>query len=425
MNDLSAEQIIKKYQTLKANRTEYNALYQILHTYFYVESNNLIDRKNPKIHTLLDSTSLDCADVLSAGLSNYLTPENKVWMCLEHVDRDLRLKPAVIKWMASVTDEVLFTLSQSNFYNQMPIFYKASGVYGTATLFCESDGRDGVRFYNLPIFKSYISEDARERPDAFFLEFDYTADQVFSKFGIEMSPNEMHRFICYIGERKNRNSQFIDKKNMPVRMVWIYEKTKQIIAEDGFLSMPCVAHRFYKQAQNVYGQSPAMKALPYVRLVNTMTDTFLRSAMKQADPAICLPDDAFLGIPNFNPRQINYYVRGKLSPKEDIFPVGNFGNPAIALETLQYYQAQIRTLMFYDTFQAFVGLTQQMTVAEVTERINEKMTMLAPAVGRLMNDVLQPLIQKVVLILMQQGKLPPFPKEMEFDKRFKVVRVEE
>ena len=203
-------------------------------------------------------------------------------------------------------------------------------------------------------------------------------------------------------------------------MVWVEEETQKVVQESGFNSMPCMAHRFYKRPQIVYGYSPAMKALPYVRLVNTISDTVLRASMKQTDPALALPDDAFLGAPNFNPRQLNFYQRGKLSPKDDIFPIGNYGNISIGLAEIQHYQQQIKELMFYDTFQAFSGLTKQMTVPEVMERIAEKMTLLGPAVGRYMNDVLQPLIEKVVFILWEANMLPQMPDIMLQDPSFEV-----
>ena len=207
---------------------------------------------------------------------------------------------------------------------------------------------------------------------------------------------------------------------MPIRMVWVDEKTKKIMSEDGFRSMPCVAHRFYKRSQVVYGYSPAMKALPYARMLNTVSDTMLRAAMKQSDPAVALPDDAFLGTPNFNPRAINYYQRGKLDPKNEIFPIGNYGNPHFTVETLEYYKTQLRDQMFYNTFLAFSEMTKQMTVPEVMERVSEKMTTLGPAVGRFMNDVLQPLIEKVVLILWEENRLPKMPDVMMNDPSYEV-----
>lgn len=432
--DISPEKIAKFYENVKSARTDFDSYYQVLHDYFYVEGTNITNKKNKgaKIHTLYDATSLDCGDILAAGLANYLTPEASKWVYLEHSNPALRDNKEVKEWFQDVSSEVLLTLSRSNFYNQMPIFYKASGVYGTAGLFCEKDKNDGVRFYNVPIDKLYLTEDARERPNEFYLKFEYTAEQAISRFGDKCSQeikdcyasgrneDKKFEFICFIGNRLERNPDKIDKLNMPIRMVWIDAKTKAKMDETGFNSMPCVAHRFYKQPQIVYGYSPAMKALPYVQVVNTMADTIIRASMKSSDPAIAIPDDAFLGAPNFNPRQINYYQRGRLSPKDDIFPLGNFGNINIGLAEIEYYQNQIKKLMFVDAFQAFAELTKQMTVPEVMERVSEKMTLLGPAVGRYMNDVLQPLIEKVVFILWESNMLPKMPDVMLEDPRFEV-----
>lgn len=432
--DLSSEKICKHYSDLKSSRCDFDSFYQTLHNYFYVEGSNVTSRKNKgaEINLLLDATSLDAGDVLASGLANYLTPEASKWVYLEHSNPLLRDNKEVKQWMQDVSSEILLTLSRSNFYNQMPIFYKASGIYGTAGLFCEADFEDGVRFYNIPINKLYLTEDARERPNEFYLKFEYTAEQALSRFGDKCSEeikecyangrqeDKKFEFICYFGKRLERDPEKIDKMNMPVRMVWVDAKTRKVMDESGFNSMPCVAHRFYKKPQIVYGYSPAMKALPYVRLVNTITDTVLRSSMKAADPAIAMPDDAFLGTPNFNPRQINYYQRGKLSTKDDVFPIGNFGNQNIGLAEIEYYQNQIKRLMFVDTFQAFNDLTKQMTVPEVMERVSEKMTLLGPAVSRYMDDVLQPLIEKVVMILWENNRLPRIPDVMMQDPSFEV-----
>lgn len=432
--ELTGEKIIKNLANLKSSRGDFDTMYQELHNRFYVESSNIIEErsKGSRLHALLDSTALDCADVAASGLANYLTPNTAKWLYLEHQDRALRDDKEIKQWMQDASDEVLSVLAGSNFYDQMPLFYKASVVYGTAVMFCEQDEEDGVRFYTIPIKNTYIVEDARERPCEFYLIFEYTAEEAWSRFkeavsdeikeALKSGKNEdkKYKFICYIGKRLERDDKKMDKNNMPIRMAWVDEKTKAIVKEDGFHSMPCVAHRFYKRPQIVYGYSPAMKAMPYTRMMNAMSDTMLRSAMKQTDPAIMLPHDAFLGTPNFNPRAINYYQRGKLNPKDEILPVGNFGHPNIGVETLEYYKKQIRDIMFYTTFQAFSELTKQMTVPEVMERISEKMTVLGPAVGRFMNDVLQPLIEKVVMILYNEGKLPPMPEGLMQNPSFEV-----
>jgi len=436
--ELTASQIIRNTGSLKGTRSNFDTYYQTLHDYFYVEAEDINKSyyKGTELNFLylLDGTSLDLPDILASGIANYLTPSNSRWMALEHPDRTLRDDKNVRRWMQDTADEVNYTLNRSNFYNQIPIFYKASGVYGTSILMLEADPQDTVRFFSLPLKNVYITEDAREKPYEYYMKFEYTAEQSYNKFGDEVDEkvkdalkgarNEDKKFeyTYYLGPRVIREMNKEDKANMPIRGVWIENKTEKIMKEDGYLSMPCVAHRFYKRPRITYGFSPAMKALPWVRMLNTMADTILRASMKLTDPPLALPDSGFLAPLNFNPRAQNYYKRGRMDPKNDIVPIGNYGRIDIGVKELQYYSEMAGKMMFKNAFLSFQDVTKQMTVPEVMQRTNEAMTMLGPAVGRFMSDVLQPVIERTVAILYQEGRLPPIPDEMalnpEYDVKF-------
>lgn len=432
--ELSGEKIVKNFERLKSSRSSFDSLYQSLHNYFYVESENITDKKveGSEITKLLDTTSIQAADVAAAGLSNYLTPESSRWVYLEHPNPELRDNKEVQNWMHDATDELLYTLARSNFYNQFSIFYKSSIVYGTASVILEKDPIDKIRFYNIPLNRHWFTEDARERPSSYYILSEYTAEQAYSRFGDKVGSDVLDiyksgvnndkkfKYLCYIGQRENYDPDKLDKQNMPIRMVWVDVANKKILAEDGFRSMPCVSHRFYKVAQTSYGYSPAMKALPHARLLNVMTDTILRAAMKQTDPAWAIPDNAFIGRPNFNPRQINFYRRSSLTPRDEIFPLVSQGNVALGENECEMQRQRIEKIMFNDTFQQFSELTKQMTVPEVMERINEKMSLLGPAVGRFIHDVLQPLCEKAIIMLYEQAALPRLPDVMANDAKFEV-----
>ena len=436
--ELSAEKIVQYTGQLKGQRSNFDTYYQTLHDYFYVESENINRTYYPGTELdylyLLDGTSLDLADILASGISNYLTPGSNKWFALEHPDRAIADKKPVRQWMQDTADQLNFILNRSNFYNQMPIFYKASGVYGTSVLMLEEDHQDDLRFYNLPIRHVCVTEDAREKPLEYFMTFEYTAEQAITKFGdavdkdvteaatTKRDADKKYEYIYYLGPRVLREFGKEDKANMPIRGVWIERKSQKVMKEDGYINMPAVAHRFYKRPRIAYGFSPAMKALPWVRMLNTMADTILRAAMKQTDPPIAVPDSGFLAPMNFNPRSQNYYKKGKLDPTKDIAPIGNYGNIAIGMKELEYYSEQAGAMMFKNAFLSFQNITKQMTVPEVMQRANEAMTLLGPAVGRYMSDVLQPMIERAIGILWRAGKLPPIPNEMidnpEYDVKF-------
>ena len=437
----NASKTIDLYKSLKGARSNFESYWQSLHDYFYIEAEDINRSYYPGTEltatALFDSTTLEAADVLAAGFMNYLTPPTSKWFGLRARDPKLMGNEHVSKYLEEVTDQVNYALNRSNFYGQMIASYKASGVYGTSALLAEDDIEDDVRFYSVPIKSLCLLEDGRGRVQEFFIEFEYTAQQAESKWGADKLSDEMrkeleadvpkqnkHVFILNIAQRHARDSQKNDRKNMPIKAVWIDVKGKHIVDEGGYHEMPAMCHRFDKRPFMPWGYSPAMKALPFARVLNATAKTNLRAMMKHTDPPVALPDNAFVMPFNSNPRAVNYYNRSKMvGGGNDIFEFGNKGNPQVGMEAVQFYQDKVKALMYNDAFLAFDNITKQMNNPEVMERINEKMTILGPAVGRYISEMLNPVIIRTIGILQRKGKLPEPPEELIQDPTYEIDSV--
>jgi hypothetical protein len=155
-------------------------------------------------------------------------------------------------------------------------------------------------------------------------------------------------------------------------------------------------------------------------MLNAIAKTNLRSMMKHTDPPVALPENAFIMPFNANPRAINYYKKTAMDSSKDLFAFGNFGDPSIGLQAIEMYSAKVRSLMYNDVFLAFQGLDKQMNNPEVMERINEKMTLLGPAVGRFTGEVLNPIVIRTIGILYRRGKLPEPPDELLQDPQYEI-----
>ena len=422
-----ADELIKKYEQLISSRRNFESYWQSLHDYFYIEAqdiNKTYATGNELDATYLwDSTTLESADVFASGFMNYLTPPTSKWFRLRHKDPRLTENKAIGDFLENVTDEVNYVINRSNFYDQMFPSYKSSGVFGTSLIFEQEDVQDEARFYNMPLKQVVMNEDAKGRANEYFIEFEYSAQQAASRWGKEALSTEMqqeitenapetkHKFLLYIAKRNIREIQKSDKKNMPIEATWIDVKGKTIVDEGGYNEFPAMVHRFDKRPFIQWGFSPAMKCLPFARLLNAVAKTNLRSMMKHTDPPVALPDNAFIAPFNMNPRAVNYYRKDMLGGK-DIFPFGNFGDPNVGLNAVEYYAGKVKTMMYNDVFLAFNNITKEMNNPEVMERINEKMTLLGPAVGRYLAEVLNPVVQRTIGILFRKGKLPDLPDEM-------------
>lgn len=439
MENKSAKEICQNLSILLGNRRNWESYWQTLHDYFYIEATNLnrtyYSGTELDVSYLWDSTSLETADTLANGFMNYLTPPSSKWFALRTKNPYLMEKKVIATYLEDVASEVYHALNNSNFYNQMFSNYKASGVYGTSIFLTEEDLKTDIRFYALPLKQVCMVEDASQRVVEYYILFEYTAFQAVRRFGLEVLSDEIKReyqvgrdqdkkyqFLLYIGERAVRDLTKRDAMNMPVRAVWIEKEKQKIIQEGGYRELPAMAHRFDKRPFETYGFSPAMKALPDVRTLNLEAKTVLRASMKNTDPAVAVPENAFIMPFNANPRAVNYYNKNEMTAK-DIFAFGNFGNPYVGMDAMELKRKRIKAVMYSDVFLAFEGLDKRMNNPEVYERINEKMTMLAPSVGRFISDVLDPIITRTISMLHRRGKLPPPPDELLADPRYEIEYV--
>jgi hypothetical protein len=432
-----AETLLDLYDVVKGLRSNFETYWQTLHDYFYIEGENVstdyAEGAELTVDNLFDSSTIESADVLASGFMNYLTPPTTKWFNLTTRNIHNRDNKKVTDYLEDVRDELYYILNKSNFNNQMISCYKSSGVYGTSVILCEEDNEDIARFYALPIKQVVIVEDGRGRVCEYFIEFEYTAEQAAGRFGKEKLSTALkqelgeenrderkHKFLLYISKRHVRDITKSDKRNLPVEASWIDAEGKSIIEEGGYNEFPAMCHRFDKRPFVPWGYSPAMKALPFARLLNAIAKTNLRAMMKRTDPPIAIPDNAFVMPFNANPRAINYYNKTKMDGKNDIFSFGEFGDPNVGMTAIEYYSQKLKALMFNDIFLQFNNITKQMNNPEVYEKINEKMSMLGPAVGRYIGEMINPTIIRLYGIAYRQGRLPQPPDEMLDDPTYEI-----
>ena len=434
--DGSPKAKIKRFKESLGQRQNFESYWQNLHDYFYVESpdSNKAYAPGAEMNTnvLYDSTTLEAPDVLASGFMNYLTPPNAKWFRLRSKDPRLLDNKEVSDFLDSVSDEVYFILGKSNFYEASFPNYKSSGVYGTSILMEEDDPEDIARFYSLPLTQCAIIEDARGRVAEYFIEFEYTSFQAATRWGVEAltevqrremdshDQNKKHKFLLNIYNREIRDVTKSGKENMPIAATWIDVENEKIMEEGGYNEWPCFTHRFDKRPFIPWGFSPAMKALPFARLLNAIAKTNLRAMMKMTDPPVALPHNAFIMPFNSNPRALNYYKKTAMDGAKDIFSFANFGDPKTGMGAVEYYTKQVKSLMYNDIFLTFENITKQMQNPEVQERINEKMAMLGPAVGRYMTGTLNPVILRTIGILQRAKKLPPVPEALQDNPSFEI-----
>ena len=233
-----------------------------------------------------------------------LTSGASPWFHLDVKDTELNRDDDVREWLQDTSMRMIRAFNQSNFETEVHELYVDLVVFGTGCMFVEMD-KGQIRCSTRHISEFYVQEDQYGIVDTVFRKYHISAVAAVQRFGIdgvsdhikkiyEKTPDEQVELLHCVTPRVERDIRKRDSKNMPYMSVHICMQTKMVMSEGGFEELPYVVPRFLKATGEVMGRSPAMVALPDVKMLNLMSKTIIQAAQKMIDPPLLVPDDGFL-----------------------------------------------------------------------------------------------------------------------------------
>jgi hypothetical protein len=151
-----------------------------------------------------------------------------------------------------------------------------------------------------------------------------------------------------------------------------------------------------------------MTALPDTKMLQEMSKTTIKSAQKQVDPPLLVPDDGFILPVRVTPGGLNFYRSGT---RDRIEPLMTGANTPLGLALEDQRREAIRQAFFVD--QLMLRESPNMTATEVIARNEEKMRLLGPVLGRLQAEMLQPMITRSFNLLAKQQIFAPAPEYLQ------------
>lgn len=185
------------------------------------------------------------------------------------------------------------------------------------------------------------------------------------------------------------------------------------LKESGFLGFPGFGPRWDVAANDVYGRSPAMDALPDCRMLQQMGITTLKAIHKAVDPPMSVHAGLRSVGLDLTPGGINFVdsLPGQNQPvatpllqvKPDL---------AQARSAMEAVQQQIRAGLYNDLFRLILEGRSKVTASEIAAREEEKLLLIGPVLERLHDELLIPLIDRTFRLMLALDMLPPCPPEL-------------
>jgi hypothetical protein len=363
-----------------------------------------------EIDDIFDETAIVATQEFASRLQAGIVPNFTRWAKLTAgLDIDAADKQQVDADLEGITEFVFDVLNASNFPQESAEAFMDLSVTLGALEIEKGTAVDPLRFSAIPINELFVANGPFDKLDQFFRVRCYSYDQFVVKY-----PNHtMSADRARDWEENCRDYQFVDavvrhrsepNKECHYRTLLCRECDDDIVFQEkyeGTGSGPIIAFRWGKEAGSVWGRGPLMNAMPAIKTCNLVVQMVLENAQMSIAGIYNMDDD---GTVNADTIEL---VPGTIIPRvpgsrgvEAVKAGGDFNVAGIILDE---QRSNIKRALYND----MLGNPNRtpMSATEVAERMADLSRQIGSAFGRLMGEMIFPVIQRVVFILKDLGAI--------------------
>jgi hypothetical protein len=378
---------------------------------------------------LFDGTAIHANEILASTMAGALTNRTMRWFTIKFRNPRLNDLKVAAEWADECTEDLYYALADSNFYSEIHENYLDLGAFATASLLADAGSSPGaLRFTAVNVGDYCAAEDHMRRVNTIYRKLSMSAAQIVDRWRkgkvsaevrrvAESSEKDKKFDVLHVvepreGGRQGRGQLAID---MPYACYYFELESLQLLEESGYQEWPIPTTRWRKAAGETYGRGPTDTALPDIKTLNKVVEEKLMAAPLSMRPPLIVPEQGVIGKVRLTPAAINV-VRTALPgggahfnpPIRPLLMGSDFKVPELLEDRLEQ---KIYRVYYYDLF-TLPDSGPQMTAREVTIRDERNQRALGPTVGRLEDELFNPLIKRIFGIRFRAGMLPKPPPEV-------------
>ena len=397
--------------------------YYLPKRYVWLQSDRERRIRNAKNPYILDGTGTKAARILASGMMNGITAPSRPWFSLRVPGFDDEGGPVTV-WADEVARRMMKVMSESNFYNSLAVLYLDLCVFGSASNLIYEDDEKVIRCFNPALGEFYLGQDHKLQVNMFAREFCQTALQLVEWFDETNVSDTVKGY--YNSTAANQRLQSVEvvhliepninKSVLPkfkfVETYW--EKGlagNNVLSQRGLNELPGIFPRWELTANDSYGTSPAMDALPDVIQLQQETKRKAQGLDKMINPPVVADIQLQHRPTALMPNGITYVAGANGIGVKPLYEV----RAPIQDMTMDIrdIQVRIRETFFNDLFQMISQLDTVRSATEIDARREEKLVLLGSVLERFENEALDPAINRIYAIMQRRKLLPPAPEEIQ------------
>lgn len=437
MEDLTGKAIIDRLNHMMSDRTSLDSVFDEIASYVHPQRWDFLvtreesDRK--RTAHIYNGIGFRVVENLASGIWGTMTNSANKWFSLGPLNQRLSRDYQVQQWFENATSILMSEFSQGGqrFYTILMDLFKDLVSFGTAVLMIEEDEKNKEVYYRcLHLKECFIDENYRGDVDTLFRKFQLTARQALQLYGEKLSkeiiecankdPQKKFEFVhAVMPQDDHQPGLMLDVRGKPFSSICVEYNSRNVVSREGYWEFPYVVARWSRASKGLYGDSPAMLALPDIKMINAMGKTTIIGAEKAVDPTLLAPDKDSIGRGGIRTTPGGIIYGGMGENGQRLYDVLNTGsNAGLGIELQNMVSENIKEAFYW----SLLNTLQQpgMTLGEFMGRRDENIRMMGPVLGRNASEVLHPIIIRSFNIAFRQGKFPPLPDILKEDPNFKI-----
>jgi len=412
MMRLKPEEILKRHDIALRKKEDFRDLYDEVYE-FALPQRNLYDGYYDgkvggakKMNRVFDATAINSTQRFANRLQSGIFPPQRKWCRLEAGpdipdDRKAEANAALDIY----TEKMFATLKQSNFDIAIGEFLLDLSV-GTAVMMVQpGDDISPINYIPVPQFLVAFEEGANGQVDNVYRRMRIKGEAIIQQWKDANIPNDLQ---TKIDNKPTEDFELIEATVFdPKRGDYCYhviaKDTKQEIVYRRLKNSPWVVSRYMKVAGEIYGRGPLITALPDIKTLNKVKELVLKNASLAISGVYTAADDGVLNPSTVKiiPGAIIPVARNGGPQGESLKPLPRAGDFNVSQIIINDLVQNIKRILLDESLPPDNMSARSAT--EVVERMKELSQNLGSAFGRLINETMIPLVNKILQVMDERG----------------------
>lgn len=412
MPKLNVKEVMGREAKAQARKDEWRTIYEDCYEYALPQRNlynGYYEGKvagKAKMQRVFDSTAMSSTKRFANRLQSGLFPPNRHWCRLEPgsgIPEELQGQAQEV--LDTYTDIMFDQLRQTSFDLAMGEFLLDLCVGTAVMMIMPGDEVTPLRFIAIPQYLVAVEEGAYGIVDNVYRKLRIKGEAIKREFPDVNITTELQDAIDQRGSEELDlfDAIIFDQETgrYHYHVIWPHKSQELVYREMN--SNPFIVARFSKTAGEVYGRGPLVDAIADIKTLNKTVELVLKNASLSISGVFLAADDGVLNPQNvkIQPGAIIPVARNGGPQGASLAPLprgGDFNTSQIVMNDLR---TNIKKVLMDDTLPPDTMSARSAT--EIAQRQAELATNLGSAFGRLMTEIMNPLISRILVVLDRQG----------------------